>query len=71
MLPICCEQCGRLYGDFIIDYENDMENIINNNDLDDNQKINARSLLLDKYVIKNICCRTNLMTYYQTIKYIK
>jgi DNA-directed RNA polymerase subunit N (RpoN/RPB10) len=48
-----------------------MNLILNNKKLDNDQKVNERSKLLDKYILTNICCRTNLMTYYQTIKYIK
>jgi DNA-directed RNA polymerase subunit N (RpoN/RPB10) len=46
--------------------------------LDDEQEskneknvIEETKKLLDKYYVTKICCRTNLMTFYNTIKYIK
>ena len=84
MIPICCEQCGRLLGDFSIDYIKDVDVIkqkieeIDEDLLDEEEfiKINKKyedeiKNLLNKYHVYKICCRTVLMTYYPAIKYIK
>ncbi len=94
MIPICCEQCGKLFGDFAINYIDDLNSIINkytileseynDNDDDDYEDENEQQelknkknvleetkKLLDKYYVTKLCCRTNLMTFYNTIKYIK
>lgn len=69
MLYIVCPTCMGLLGHIQLRYEKEYEKI---NNLDISQELKQQKLieLIHKFDL-NICCRMRLMTYIDTIKYIK
>jgi DNA-directed RNA polymerase subunit N (RpoN/RPB10) len=59
---IKCPSCGRLLADKSIEYEDKLENIYNDNNLTDNQKMEKKAKLLDDLGITKICCRSKFMS---------
>jgi DNA-directed RNA polymerase subunit N (RpoN/RPB10) len=70
MLPPVCFTCGHLFADMQVPYENDLAKINNDIKLSEHQKSDMKSKLLNKYHIKNICCRTRVLGYVKLVDII-
>jgi len=70
MLPPVCFTCGHLFADIQIPYDSDLLKIDNDPKLSEDEKNNAKSLLLDKYHIKKYCCRTRVLGFVRLIEII-
>ena len=70
MLPPVCFSCGKLFADIAIPYENNLEKIDNDSELNSKEKSDKKAQLLDKYCINNYCCRTRLLGYVRLVDII-
>jgi DNA-directed RNA polymerase subunit N (RpoN/RPB10) len=70
MLPLTCFTCGRLLGDIQLLYEQDCLKIDNDPKMNEKDKNESKSKLLDKYHITKYCCRTKVLTYVKLIDII-
>jgi len=71
MLPPRCFTCGHVLADIEIDYEEGLKNIDNNIKLNDDQKSEAKRILVNELLPdrweKRYCCRTRLLSYVDLI----
>lgn len=70
MLPTVCFTCGHLFADIQVPYENDLAKIENDPKLNENQKTELKSKLLDKYHITSYCCRARVLCYVRLVDII-
>ena len=69
-MEIICYKCGQLLADIVLDYFNDIKQISISN-ISDEEKNIKKAELFKKYYINNYCCKITMMTYYDTLHYIK
>lgn len=69
-MEIICYKCGQLLADIVIEYLDDIKKI-NLLDLSDDEKNIKKADLFRKYYINNYCCKITMMTYYDSLLYIK
>ncbi len=69
-MEIICYKCGQLLADIILEYLDDIKNI-NSLDIYDDEKNIKKADLFSKYYINNYCCKMTMMTYYDSLFYIK
>lgn len=67
MLPSKCITCGKLLADIELDFEEMLDNI-KEKKLSKEKREKMQKMFLDKHFIINICCRTHVITYVDTIK---
>lgn len=56
-----CPGCARLLSKNLDKYHDDLNQILNNPDLNNKQREQACSELLDKYGYRQLCCRIRIM----------
>ena len=69
-MEIICFKCGQLLADIVLDYLNDIKEI-NLLEITDDEKNIKKADLFKKYYINNYCCKITMMTYYDSLFYIK
>ncbi len=69
-MEIICYKCGQLLADIVIEYLDDIKKI-NLLDLSDDEKNIKKADLFIKYYVNNYCCKITMMTYYDSLLYIK
>lgn len=70
MLPPKCFTCGKLLSDIEIAWKEAKESYENDDKLDDEQIANLLVKVLEKLKIKNMCCRSQVLTYVDLVKVI-
>lgn len=58
---IRCPSCSRIISYSLDKYHEDLGQILNDNTLSSQERDQKRANLLDKYNIRNICCRIRIM----------
>ncbi len=71
MLYFKCPTCRTNLANKQIPFEQELDKICNNNDLDDKKKDELKMALLDKLEVKRYCCRMRILTYSRLIDIVK
>ena len=69
-MEIICLKCGQLLADIVLEYLDDIKNI-SSLDIKEDDKNIKKAELFKKYYINNYCCKITMMTYYDSLHYIK
>ncbi len=71
MIYLKCPTCGYILGNRQIIYEKKLDEIMNNPNTDDNEKLEQKTKLVDSLNIKRYCCKMRVITFKQLTDIIK
>ncbi len=63
MIYLKCPTCGTVIGNRQIVYETKLEEIDNNPNIDENEKLTQKTKLIESLELKRYCCRMRVMTF--------
>jgi DNA-directed RNA polymerase subunit N (RpoN/RPB10) len=71
MIYLKCPSCSYIIGNRQIIYEKKLDEIYSNPNIDDDEKMNQKTKLIDSLNIKRYCCRMRIITFKQLTDIIK
>ena len=63
MIYMKCPTCGTIIGNRQIIYETKLEEIHNNPNIDENEKLIQKTKLVDSLELKRYCCKMRVITF--------
>lgn len=63
MIYLKCPTCGTVIGNRQIPYETALTEIDNNPNIDETEKLEQKSKLLDSLGLKRYCCKMRIITF--------
>jgi DNA-directed RNA polymerase subunit N (RpoN/RPB10) len=71
MIYLKCPSCGYIIGNRQIVYESKLDEIMNNPNTDDDEKLVLKTQLVDSLDVKRYCCKMRIITFKQLTDIIK
>jgi DNA-directed RNA polymerase subunit N (RpoN/RPB10) len=71
MIYLKCPSCSTIIGNRQIIYENTLEQINNNSNIDDDTKMIQKTKLIESLKLKRYCCKMRIVTFKQLTDIIK
>jgi DNA-directed RNA polymerase subunit N (RpoN/RPB10) len=63
MIYLKCPTCGTIIGNRQIPYEKELEKINNNPNIDDVEKLEQKTKLIESLELKRYCCKMRVMSF--------
>ncbi len=63
MIYLKCPSCGTVIGNRQIPYETKLQEIENNPNIDENEKLEQKSKLVESLGLKRYCCKMRVVTF--------
>ena len=71
MIYLKCPSCGYIIGNRQVIYESKLDEIMNNPNTDDDEKLVLKTQLVDSLGVKRYCCKMRIITFKQLTDIIK
>ena len=71
MIYLKCPSCGYIIGNRQIVYESTLDQIMNDPNTDDDEKLVLKTKLVDSLGVKRYCCKMRIITFKQLTDIIK
>ncbi len=65
MIYLKCPSCSNIIGNRQIIYEQQLEEIQNNSNIDESEKLLLKTKLIDSLKLKRYCCKMRVITFKQ------
>jgi DNA-directed RNA polymerase subunit N (RpoN/RPB10) len=71
MIYLKCPSCGYIIGNRQVIYESKLDEIMNNPNTDDDEKLVLKTQLVESLGVKRYCCKMRIITFKQLTDIIK